>query len=687
MKQPMIVARGLRKAWGETVAVDGLDLEVGRGEIFGLVGPDGAGKTTAIRLLCGILDADAGEAAVAGFELRREPEAVKTRIGYMSQRFSLYGDLTVAENLRFFASLFHVPREERRRKQEELLEFSRLGPYRDRLAQNLSGGMKQKLALACTLIHTPEVLFLDEPTTGVDPVSRRDFWKILYELLRGGVTVFVSTPYMDEAERCGRVALMDRGRVHVCDTPEALKARMRGTLLELVATPQRPAREVLAGMPGVSGIQAFGDRLHLWLREAAVDEAAVCAHLAQQGIEACEVRRVAPGLEDVFVSLLAAPVGTSADTADYGGVDSARGFPGSSGSRSDREPNETHEPQGSLSTEGSAASGRVGGGARRQDPAGDERSLGPAVEVEGLVKRFGSFTAVDGISFSVPRGQIFGFLGPNGAGKSTTIRMLCGILAPTAGRGAVAGLDIVRQSEAIKTHIGYMSQRFSLYEDLTVAENIEFYAGIYGVEPRRLAERRRWILAMANLEERADSLTRELSTGWRQRLALGCAVVHEPQILFLDEPTSGVDPLSRRNFWDLIYTVAGQGVTVFVTTHYMDEAEHCDRLGMIYGGRLVALGSPRELKAGLSEGVLLEVNAAPLMQALAAAAGAPGVREVAVFGAGLHAIVAVADDAGPLRATLEAAGVRVGGITPIRPTLEDVFVSLVERADRAAVGA
>jgi ABC-2 type transport system ATP-binding protein len=621
----MIVARGLRKSWGATAAVDGLDLEVGRGEIFGLVGPDGAGKTTAIRLLCGILDADAGEAAVAGFDLRREPEAVKLRIGYMSQRFSLYGDLTVAENLRFFASLFHVPREERRRKQEELLEFSRLGPYRDRLAQNLSGGMKQKLALACTLIHTPEVLFLDEPTTGVDPVSRRDFWKILYDLLRAGVTVFVSTPYMDEAERCGRVALIDRGRVHLCDTPEALKGRMRGTLLELAANPQRPARDVLSRMPGVSGIQVFGDRLHLWLREAAVDEAAVCAYLTNHGITDCATRRVAPGLEDVFVSLLSGAPG--------GGKEAAF----------DADP-PVEDPVPLLEPEGWREVGVPGGaqplastdgGAQRQDPAGDAREQdgGPAVEVEGLVKRFGSFTAVDGISFSVPRGQIFGFLGPNGAGKSTTIRMLCGILAPTAGRGAVAGLDIVRQSEGIKTRIGYMSQRFSLYEDLTVAENIEFFAGIYGVEPRRLAERKRWILAMANLEERAGSLTRELSAGWRQRLALGCAVVHEPQILFLDEPTSGVDPLSRRNFWDLIYTVAGQGVTVFVTTHYMDEAEHCDRLGMIYGGRLVALGSPRELKGAL-----------------------------------------------------EGGGVRGAGIAPIRPTLEDVFVSLVERADRAAAG-
>ena len=308
---PVIVSRGLRKAWGANVAVDGVDLDVGRGEIFGLVGPDGAGKTTIIRMLCGILDPDAGEAAVAGFDVRREPEQVKRRIGYMSQRFSLYGDLTVAENLRFFAELFHVARGERRARETELLEFSRLAPYRERLAQNLSGGMKQKLALACTLIHTPEVLFLDEPTTGVDPVSRRDFWKILYELLRGGVTIFVSTPYMDEAERCGRVALMDRGRVRLCDTPEALRGRMQGRLLELVAIPQRRAREVLAQLPGIAGIQVFGNRLHLWLRDGGVDETAVCAHLGRNGIEACEIRTIAPGLEDVFVSLLSSPEGVS----------------------------------------------------------------------------------------------------------------------------------------------------------------------------------------------------------------------------------------------------------------------------------------------------------------------------------------------------------------------------------------
>jgi ABC-2 type transport system ATP-binding protein len=311
---PAIAARGLRKSFGATAAVDGLDLDVARGEIFGLVGPDGAGKTTAIRMLCGILDADAGEAEVAGFAVRRAAEEVKKRIGYMSQRFSLYGDLTVAENLRFFAELHHVPRAERRAREAQLLDFSRLEPYRARLAQHLSGGMRQKLALACTLIHTPEVLFLDEPTTGVDPVSRRDFWKILYDLLRGGVTILVSTPYMDEAERCGRVALMDRGRVRLCDTPAALRGRMAGRLVEVVAAPQVLAREALAQLPGAAGIQVFGDRLHLWLRDGDGGEAAIRAHLAGRGVEIFSVRDIAPGLEDVFVSLLTTENSASTST-------------------------------------------------------------------------------------------------------------------------------------------------------------------------------------------------------------------------------------------------------------------------------------------------------------------------------------------------------------------------------------
>jgi len=310
-----------------------------------------------------------------------------------------------------------------------------------------------------------------------------------------------------------------------------------------------------------------------------------------------------------------------------------------------------------------------------------------AVEVTDLVKRFGEFTAVNHISFAVPKGEIFGFLGPNGAGKSTTIRMLCGILVPTAGSGRVAGFDVVTESERIKTRIGYMSQKFSLYEDLTVEENIEFYGGVYGVPHKKLAERKQWILEMANLTERRASLTGELAMGWKQRLALGCSVVHEPEILFLDEPTAGVDPVSRRNFWDLIYDVAGQGVTVFVTTHYMDEAEHCDRLAMIYNGQLIALGSPQELKERTVSGVLLDVQAQPVMTALEVLEAAPGVTDVAIFGSALHVIVEEADTMPALRDYLTARQVTVTALEPILPSLEDVFVALIEQADqRAAAG-
>lgn len=299
-----IHASGLRKQFGEVTAVDGLDLQVPPGEIFGLVGPDGAGKTTTMRLLTGLLIPDGGEASVVGADVRKNPEAVKANIGYMPQRFSLYGDLTVEENLFFFAQIYHVPRAERVQRERELLAFSRLEPFRKRLAQNLSGGMKQKLALACTLIHTPKVLFLDEPTTGVDPVSRREFWKILYSLLKQGVTLFVSTPYMDEAERCNRVALMNNGRIILCDTPEALKARMHGELIELIAEPLREARTMLSTHPSVLGVQVFGDRLHLWVNQAERDGAALSTELEQRNITVTSIRQIVPNLEDVFMSLV-----------------------------------------------------------------------------------------------------------------------------------------------------------------------------------------------------------------------------------------------------------------------------------------------------------------------------------------------------------------------------------------------
>ncbi len=311
------------------------------------------------------------------------------------------------------------------------------------------------------------------------------------------------------------------------------------------------------------------------------------------------------------------------------------------------------------------------------------QSAPAAIIVEGLTKRFGSFTAVEDVSFQVRRGEIFGFLGPNGSGKSTTIRMLCGLLAPTSGRASVLGYDIVRDAEAIRLNIGYMSQKFSLYEDLTVEENLEFYAGIYQLPPRRIKERKQDILAMAGLWGREKSITGTLSTGWKQRLALGCALIHEPGLVFLDEPTGGVDPVSRRNFWDLIYDLSRSGVTVLVTTHYMDEAEHCHTIGFIYNGKLVALGTPENLKKTKMRGQILRVECAPLLPALEAMKDVPEVIEAAMHGAGLHVVVEdIARDTPVVRQALNRANVRVEAFTPVEPALEDIFVSLVEAQSR-----
>ena len=488
-----IITKNHTKRFGDLIAVDSLNLSVAQGELVGLVGSDGAGKTTTLRMLTGVMDPTEGEARVLGC-LTTNLAPVQGEIGYMSQRFGLYPDLTVTENIRFYADLFGVPTAERQSRSKQLLDFSGMAPYTNRPAGRLSGGMKQKLGLCCALIHKPMLLLLDEPTNGVDPVSRRDFWRILQDLQTDGVTIVVATAYLDEAERCDRVGLLHNGRLMACDTPDKLKEQVRDIVPD-------------------------------------------------------------PTLEDVFMVMMGA------------------------------------EQQITLQ--------------KRSCP--DLEPVRPAVSLDNLTKRFGEFTAVDRVSLIVPRGQIFGFLGPNGAGKSTTIRMLCGILPPTSGAGQVAGFDIAAEPERIKENIGYMSQRFSLYEDLTVEENIAFYAGVYSLSPAKRQERTEWVIEMAGLTERRRSNAGELSGGWRQRLALGCAILHEPPIVFLDEPTSGVDPLSRRKFWELIYTLAEGGVTVFVTTHYMDEAEYCDRLALIYRGELVAVGTPEELKRSRTLGADAEL--------------------------------------------------------------------------------
>ncbi len=637
---PIINARAMHRTFGDLTAVDGLSITVSRGEIYGLVGPDGAGKTTTLRMLAGLLDPSGGDIQVAGCQLPAASDAVKTHLAYMSQRFGLYPDLTVDENIYFYADLYGMRRKDRDARLADLLDFSNMRPFRKRLAGNLSGGMKQKLQLICALIHTPDVLLLDEPTNGVDPVSRRDFWRILYRMLKSGVAILISTAYLDEAERCNRIGLLDHGRLLAEGSPEQVRRSLALNIVELRCQDTRHAADRLRRkLTTAASVDLFGDSIHIVCQHPlrAIEETRQILATAQIPINALD--SIQPTLEDVFVNTVN-PSAPSSKT--------------------------------SLAPASSADS------APRMSPTNDG-----AVKIVDLTRRFGDFVAVDRLDLTVTTGEIFGFLGPNGAGKSTTIRMLCGLLSPSAGSGRVAGFDLATRPEAIKQKIGYMSQKFSLYDDLTVAENIEFYGGIYGLAGQQLTERKRWAIRMAGLEGRENQPTRILAGGWKQRLSLACAILHRPPIVFLDEPTSGVDPLSRRRFWDLIYDMAGRGRTVFVTTHYMEEAEYCDRVALIYRGRMIALGSPRQLKGQLVEETILDLRCSHPQDLMDDLAALEGVRDVALFGAGLHLKV---DDADTVGARIHELTDRMGctdvRLSPISPSMEDVFVSLIEKEDR-----
>ena len=564
-----IAAEGLSRRFQALAAVEDLDLTVFPGEIVGLIGPDGAGKTTALRMLSGILPATNGEARVAGHSVTTNPAAVKEHIAYMGQRFALYEDLTVAENIRFYADLYGVPKASLNQRMAELLDFSAMGAFQKRRAGALSGGMKQKLQLVCALIHTPEVLLLDEPTNGVDPVSRRDFWRILGQLRNEKVAILITTSHLDEADSCDRVYLLDHGRLTASGTPAELRAAMAGKILILKNAEPLALRRLLREKTGLDALP-FGDNLHILSHDEPSDRQRLERALAEAGIDG-EITIGVPAMEDVFISLATSPTHSGGNAG---------------------------EDYNDAST--SLADGR-------QEIGTNRPSSQPVVEVKDLTRRFGKFVAVDHISLSVIPGEIFGFLGPNGAGKSTTIRMLCGLLQPSDGQGQVAGFDLRRDPEAIKRRIGYMSQKFSLYDDLTVAENIDFYGGIYGLAGNRLNERRDWAMLMAGLAGRGDDFTRLLPGGIKQRLALACAILHDPPVVFLDEPTSGVDPVSRRRFWSLIHHMAENGKTIFVSTHYMDEAEYCGRLALISDGKMIAHGSPSALKKAGGEDRLEDV--------------------------------------------------------------------------------
>lgn len=467
----VIEVNSISKHYGKVQALRDVSFSVGKGEVFGLIGPDGAGKTSMYRILCSLLLPDAGTATVDGYDVVGQMKEIRKRVGYMPGKFSLYQDLTVEENLKFFATLFNTTVEENYDSIKAI--YSQLERFKNRKAGALSGGMKQKLALCCALVHQPSVLFLDEPTTGVDPVSRAEFWKILALLKARDITIVASTPYLDEVRSCERVAFLSEGIIRGIGTPEEILTEFR----------------------------------------------------------------------DVF-----------------------------------NPPSIEHE-----------GSNKVGNEAEN------------VIEVEHLVKAFGTFRAVDDISFTVKKGEIFGFLGANGAGKTTAMHMLTGLNQPTSGTGRVVGFDIRTEYEQIKKHIGYMSQKFSLYEDLTVAENISLFAGIYGMQDDEIRHKTDTLLQRLNFAEHRNTLVSNLPLGWKQKLAFSVSIFHEPGVVFLDEPTGGVDPATRRQFWELIYDAAERGITVFVTTHYMDEAEYCDRISIMVDGKIKALGTPDELKRSLNQ--------------------------------------------------------------------------------------
>jgi ABC-2 type transport system ATP-binding protein len=551
--QPLALrCRGLSKHFTagqrRITALDTVDVEIHAGHICGLIGPDGAGKTTLLRLVAGLLTPEAGNIEVLGKDVSREAIAVQESIGYMPQRFGLYEDLSVQENLDLYADLQGVPTAERRDRFEELMQMTGLGSFTGRLAGRLSGGMKQKLGLACTLVRAPRMLLLDEPTVGVDPVSRRELWSIIRRAVgEQGTSVLLSTAYLDEAERCDQVVIMHDGRVLGSGDPASFSEAMRGRSFR-VHTPavgKRRLQDALSDAPGVVDALIDGDDVRIVMAPAVTPNS---RQLWPAGPE-LSIEAVQPSIEDAFVATL----------RSSGGVTTARSTVAA--------PSTNH---------------------------GDNEDV---IVVRNAQRRFGDFQAVKGISFTVRRGEVFGLLGANGAGKSTTFRMLCGLLPASGGELRVAGYDLRRAAARARARIGYMAQRFSLYGNLSVLQNLEFFASCYGLRGAHRRARLEWALESFELASRAESAPRDLPLGFQQRLALAAALMHEPEILFLDEPTSGVDPLARRAFWQRINALAEAGVTVLVTTHFMDEANYCDRLVVMAEGEILAEDSPEDLRA------------------------------------------------------------------------------------------
>jgi len=534
-------------------ALEGISIEVHHRALTAVVGPDGAGKTTLIRIAAGLLPPDSGRMQVLGLDVATHAQRVQDRISYMPQRFGLYEDLTVGENLDLYADLHGVSSEERAERYPRLMMMTALAPFRDRLAGKLSGGMKQKLGLACTLVRQPDLLLLDEPTVGVDPLSRRELWEIVQSLVdEQGLTVLLSTSYLDEAERCNHAVVLHQGKVLAQGAPQDISGIAAGHVWLADPPADRSARAWQAGLldePSVVDAVPDGGRVRIVLGDQEGSRATRGAGEQTPGVLAnVTANSVTPRFEDGFMTLLRR-------TAE-------------------------HERDALIALDRPLEAPREA----------------VAVRVNDLLRRFGTFTAVDHVSFEVRRGELFGLLGPNGAGKTTTFRMLCGLLPATGGELHVAGADVRTARAEARTRLGYVAQKFSLYGALSVTENLEFFASAYGLRGELKKRRIDWAMSQFELARHAREASAQLPGGYKQRLAMAAALLHEPEILFLDEPTSGADPLARRAFWRRITALAEQGVTVIVTTHFMQEAEYCDRIAIMDAGRVLAQGAPREIR-------------------------------------------------------------------------------------------
>lgn len=526
-------------------AVAKLNTVITGGSVTGLVGPDGAGKTTLIRMLAGLLKPDHGSIDILGLDPITDGVQLRANLGYMPQKFGLYEDLTVQENLDLYADLRGLVGQERKQTYQQLLSFTDLTRFTQRLAGKLSGGMKQKLGLACTLLGKPKVLLLDEPGVGVDPIARKELWQMVHSLADEGMLILWSTSYLDEAEQCREVLLLNQGQLLYTGQPKQLTQKMAGRsyLLDIPAQYRRATLQNALVLPETTDGVIQGRYVRLILRPDA-DKSALLQALKMPQAQLIDAE---PRFEDAFIDLLG------------------------------------------------------GGPSHRSELAEIMPQIPPAphetvIEARNLTKKFGDFAATDHVDFQVKRGEIFGLLGPNGAGKSTTFKMMCGLMKPTEGHALVLGMDLKTSSDKARQHLGYMAQKFSLYGNLNVGQNLKFFSGVYGLKGHQQAAKINDMVTAFNLTPMLKQLTDELPLGFKQRLALACSLMHEPDILFLDEPTSGVDPLTRREFWLHINGMVDKGVTVMVTTHFMDEAEYCDRIGLVYRGKIIAAGTPDELK-------------------------------------------------------------------------------------------